>query len=456
MTPTLPAPPAVAATGLPARVGGREIVARLRAASGAVLALWLASVATAAVGLLGQLLLAPYLGPRDYGVLVAATATVSLLAPLAEGGVGPAWLRLFGREGSAARRWVGPSLALLGLSSLAVVLALVLYALLPFQEPLMRRTLLLLLPLALFTAWAELAGAVLQLEGRFLALAALRVAPALLRLALALTVVLAAGGLPALTFGYAALFGPLCLLALAVARRPLGGTWRPATDESPTGAAQPTPRPGVPDALRATAPFACHTILYTAYYQAHVVLLAQLADEEAAGQYFIAYSCVMIATYVPTTIFQRYLLPRLHHWAEHDPGKLLLVYRVGLRSMLALGALAAAATAAAGLFLIEPLFGPAYAPAGGALALLALLLPVRFPVACLSALLVTRGIIALKLRLDLLALVGNVLLNLALIPALGIGGAVVASIASEVLIFLLYRRACLRRVLPAQTGDESS
>ena len=131
---------------------------------------------------------------------------------------------------------------------------------------------------------------------------------------------------------------------------------------------------------------------------------AVVAGEEAAGQYFIAYSCVMIATYVPAAIFQRYLLPRLHHWAEHDLDKLRLVYRLGLRSMLALGILAAAVTAAAGLFLIEPLFGLAYAPAGRALALLALILPVRFPVACLSALLVTRGNIGLKLRLDLLAL----------------------------------------------------
>jgi O-antigen/teichoic acid export membrane protein len=454
MIPTLPTSPAATkpSRGPLARRDGREILARLRAASSAVSALWLASMAAATAGLLSQLLLAPYLGPVDYGVLVTAIATVSLLAPLAGYGIGPAWLRLFGREGSAARRWVRPSLALLALNSLIFVLALTLYALLPFQEPLLRQSLLLLLPFALFTAWSELAGAVLQLEGQFTALALLRVAPALLRLGLALAVVLAAGSFLVLVSGYAVLFGPFCLVTLALARHPLRNGWRPAAGEVLSGAAAWSAQPGMLDALRAIAPFACHTLLYTAYYHIDVVLLAQLAGEKAAGQYFVAYSCVMIATYVPATIFQPYLLPRLHHWAEHDPDKLRLVYRLGLRSMVALGALAAAVTAAVGLLLIKPLFGPAYAPAGEALALLALILPIRFPVTCLSALLVTRGTIGLKNRLDLLALIGNVLLNLGLIPWLGIKGAVISSIASEALFLVLYREACLRRVLPSREG----
>ena len=173
----------------PGGVGLAGLLGSVRAALGAISTVWLASMIAAVAGLGAQLLVAPHLGPRDYGAFAAALATVGLAAPLAPFGIAPFWLKLFGQEGAAARRWVPASLRLAGLTSAGACLALAVLAAVLAED---RSTLLILaglVPFMLFRAPAELAGAVFQLEDRFLSYAILQAAPSLLRLALALAVV---------------------------------------------------------------------------------------------------------------------------------------------------------------------------------------------------------------------------------------------------------------------------
>src|SRR5690606_28888087 len=128
---------------------------------------------------------------------------------------------------------------------------------------------------------------------------------------------------------------------------------------------------------------------------------------------------------------QKYLLPKLHRWIEHDKPKVLAVYRFGNGSTLALGVVVAI-----GLYLVGPwaltlVFGEQYAPAGAVLRVLAVAVPARYLATSAGAVLATEDNMRRKVWLMGLTALVNLSLNVALIPRYGIHGAAWATVASE-------------------------
>ena len=105
-------------------------------------------------------------------------------------------------------------------------------------------------------------------------------------------------------------------------------------DRARTAGARDVPR--VAELWSQAWAYGVFAVLYPIFFQISTVLMKYLVDAEA-GLYGIALA-VMTAMYlIPATIYQKYLLSKLHRWAAHDKPKFWMVYRKGNIGMLALG-----------------------------------------------------------------------------------------------------------------------
>jgi O-antigen/teichoic acid export membrane protein len=198
--------------------------------------------------------------------------------------------------------------------------------------------------------------------------------------------------------------------------------------------------------LQQSWPFALAGVFYLIYFQSDILLLGWMVGPEAAGLYNAAFA-VMAAVYLlPSVAYQKYLLPKLHRWAEHDRPRFLAVYRFGNAASLLLGFAVAAA-----LLLVAPwgmplVFGEAYRTSGQLLLVLALAVPGRYLATSVGSVLVTQDNMRRKVWLMGLTALVNLALNMLLIPRYGVYGAAWATVASESVLVLAYLYAAWRYV----------
>ena len=425
-----------------------------RPALAALSLLSLATAAGAAMVFLSQVLLARHFGPSQYGLFASSLATVSLVAPLAGFGLSQFRLKAHGAEGWAAERWQPAATRFIAVTSLLAVAGIVAWALAgPPVDAATRRMLLVLAPFVLGLLAVEQIGSKLRLEERHGALAGWQLLMPAGRLAIAL---LAVAGLSmsihAVAWGHLVLAVVALVLALPQWQAMHRGQWA-LKGHGPRDArlARDVVRPDARALLRLAWPYGVAAVLYPVFFQIGTVLLKYLRGDAEAGVFGIALA-VMTAIYLfPATVYQKFLLARLHRWAVHDRARFRQVYRLGcigmLASGLAVGALLAALSGEA-----VRVFGHRYAGLQPLLMLMAVCVPLRFLSTAVGAVLLTEGQMAYRVGAMLAAAVAATMFNLMLIPAYGALGAAWATLAAEGLLLLaMYhgaRRAAVLRGRP--------
>lgn len=424
--------------------------------------------AAAAAAFVTQIALARALSQGDYGRFTATVSLATLAVPAALLGTGEFWLQRFGREGPRAYRWVGVTLRLTTVATVAVVVALAGRALLLGRaDPTAAAVGAILAPLVAGQVAVALGMAALQLRGAYGGVAALQLAPQLARLAVAAAVWAFGWSVLAAAAGYAVV-AVACVAAGALLVRPL---WRgrfplaghdgaemaaashePATRgavHAGTGAGAPGRgarwrAPSPRSAFAGSAPFMLGSAFYLAGMHLGVVVAAACLDPGSAALLAVPMAILGAVYLIPRVVYQQYFLPRLHRWARWDRDAILAAYRLGAVGMSGLGVLCAAGVVVLGWTLVPALFGEEYAPARPILALLALAIPLRFASASVASLLTSGGQVRRKV---LYQGVGAAIYLAALwagIRAWGLPGAAVATVAAEGIQFLLFWR-CVRR-----------
>lgn len=424
----------------------------LRKALGAVSVLWISSLVGAGLAFLTQVVLARELTPAGYGLFAAALATVTLLAPMPGFGVSALWLKLFGAEGWSATRWLPASFRFAALSTAGALLSLVAWTAWGPHGASTRQLLYWLLPVTASYLFIGLVGVKLQLEERYRALAAWQLFPSLARLLLVLLVftVIAQSSLDVIAAIYALvalaimIAGFVQLRAMSQVRFTLKGHPKPTVAEIERLAMAARVR--LFDVAREAWPFGLGGMFHLVYFQSDIILLKYFKGNEAAGIYNVAFT-VMVAVYLlPSTIFQKFLLPKVHRWANHDRAQFLQAYRFGNGVMLLLGGMTTIAILLLGPRLIPLLFGTAYQGAVSLLSVLAFCAPMRFLASSVGATLVTQEHMHRKSVYMGTVAVVNVLLNLLLIPVFAAKGAAIATLLSEITLLALYLLAVRRHV----------
>lgn len=411
------------------------------------------SLIGAGLGFLVQVVLGRGLGAEDFGRLASVLAMVMLLVPVAGLGVSQAWLKLFAQEGWGGRRWLGVSVVLLlmGFGAAAVVLlGLLLWT--GWGSGGSSGLVVMALCYLLAQVLMELAASRCQLEERYGRLALWQFWPHLARLLLLVGLWLMAQELdPEGVIRVFLLVAVGMIIAGAVTLLPMS---KPVSDGGlrlqghgpEQGGGIKTEAPSLGALLAHAWPFGVGALLYLLYFQSGVILVKAQLGAEAAGLYHAAFVIVAATYLLPTTLYQKYLLPKIHRWAVQDRDNLRAVYVRGNLLMFLLGLLVAAAMALAAPWLIPLLFGAGFGESVALLVLMCVAVPFRYVATSVGAVLNTGELMRRKIRAMALVALFFWLLGFGLTESLGLVGIVYATVLSDLLLLLLYSRLARRWV----------
>jgi O-antigen/teichoic acid export membrane protein len=407
-------------------------------ALGAVSMLWITTAIGAGLAFLTQALLAREMGPSQYGLFTSSLATVTMVSPLAGFGLSQYWLQVYGVEGWTANRWLHPSLRFIAFSTLLTLSIIVSWALLGAPRD-ARYTLLLLLPVVLGLLAGNLLSSQQRLEDRHHAMAVWQLLTPGSRLLVAVFLLL----IPTLAAKFVAFgFGAISLVVVLLALPRLytmskGGMKLHGHGPQPSIATTHAP-PSVRFLWSQAWAYGVQAALYPIFFQVSTVLLKYLNGNAQAGIFGVALG-VMTAIYlIPATLYQKFLLSKLHRWAIHEPRKFWMVYRHGNNAMLVSGALIALLLVALAPWLVPLAFGEKYRPVVKVLMVLAPCVPIRFLSTGVSSALLNETHMRFRVFAMAACTVLVIALNVLLIPAYHEMGAAVATVIGEASMLLAF------------------
>jgi O-antigen/teichoic acid export membrane protein len=409
--------------------------------------LWVATAVGAGLVFVTQAVLARELGPSNYGLFASSLATITMLAPLAAFGLPQYWLQVYGVEGWDANRWLRPSLRFTTATTLLTLCILALWAAVGAPAD-ARKILWLLLPVVVGMLAVNLLSSLQRLEERHHALALWQLMTPGSRLLVALVLLL----VPQLSVTFVAIgFSVISLVVAWMALPRLlamvhGGIQLHGHGPRPEDLVVAA-SPSVFFLCSQAWPYGLEAALYPIFFQISTVLLKYLNGNVEAGIFGIALG-VMTAIYlIPATLYQKFLLSKLHRWAVHDKKKFWTVYRHANLAMLISGALLGVALVVVAPWAVPIIFGEQYRPVVKVLMVLALCVPLRFLSAGVSSALLNEQHMRYRVFAMALSAAMVVLFNVVLIPYLHEFGAACAAVAGEASMLLTFY-AGVRRFHP--------
>ena len=398
-----------------------------------------------------QVLLARELSPLHFGTFSAAIATITLLAPLSLFGLQHVWLKVYGEEGYSANRILKPSFRFIFFSASLTLILIILWAILGPHSHQFRNILLGLIALVFNYIVIELVTARLQLESKFSFLSLWQLFPNLFRFTLVVLGVLfffekleiihilIVYNISAFLMILSSLF---YLIPMAAGNIKLEGNF----GESPNKRKNLDPVDGFTDILKLCSPFGLAAVFYLIYLQSDLIIIKYLKGDEAVGIYNAAFVVILAFYLIPGIIYQKFLLPKFHQWANHDESSFLKFYQAGNAIMLLAGIILLFIS-----YLIIPilhplLFGEEYLESVKVLSILVLCIPVRFLATSIEIPLFTRGFMHKKTKIMGLVALINLVLNFVLIPIYSIYGAAISTLISEILLLGLYSFSATKNV----------
>lgn len=368
------------------------------------------------------------LSTSEFGRFSAGLALASIMAPVACYGFSHALLVFYGRKDVDLDNWRAIAFKLScifalicaalislygikvspGISSLAIYLAFSVY---PLGQ-----------------AMFELKGSVYQIDAKYRLLAIWQMAPHFARLCLILVLVSA----DLMTRAWQA---SLCYAFIAIAITYVARSGQPVVELS-------SARSRVKELFSVSTPYGLASIFNLVYMQSAIVLVALLLGPDDAAHYSLAISIVAATYLLPTVIFQKYLLPKVHRAAGEGKAELRRIYQLGGRAMLACGVLVMLAIWLIADHFVYFAFGARYAATAEILYVLAPSIPLMYLAFSWGCILATERQIRRKVRVMGVVAAVSVALNFALILKFGITGGAYSAIICNFLLAAAYFLLC--------------
>ncbi len=409
--------------------------------------LWLTSVIGGGATFGTQVLLARELNPYDYGLFSSTIGIVVLLIPLSGFGIGQFWLKAFGEEGVAAKRWISSSYRVLAVSISVTTSAIIFWAYWGPNEAITKYLLILLIFYVIGQVAIDLLITKYQLEDNFILISILQVTPQLSRLGFIALLLLTGGvdleglGLAYATTGFILLtIGVYYLKGVPTEKYNSKRHNAQLMDSNRTIAhdSRNNNQTGVYALLQYAWPFGLSTFFQLIYYQSDIILLKYLSGNEDAGVYNAAFVVLAVVFILPSVIYMKYLMPKIHRWSTQDISLLHRLYKMGSTVMLAIGFFSMAMVLLFSDWGITLLFGEKYLHSIQLLNVLSLSIPVIFLAYNSGAVLTTKDHMRRKVRYMGYSALLNIVLNLYAIPTYGPFGAAATTVLSNVLLYILY------------------
>ncbi|MDQ1298058.1 MAG: hypothetical protein QG558_597 [Campylobacterota bacterium] len=423
----------------------------------AISLLWIGSLLGAGCAFVTQVILARQLGPSEFGIFATALATVTLVMPLAGFGIAQYWLKVFGQEGWAAIRFLSPSFRFVVVSTVATIMLLTGWAILgPHDVP--QTIMMLVLSFYLIgQVSVELVSSKLQLEERYVSLAAWQFFPHFIRFMIVMVMSLWLSDLVSSeNIAYAYAFAAIGFAVLGSS--PLYRMFRGHFDLKGHGDAPMRTFEQAKSSFKTVAshswPFGMAGLFHLIYFQSAIILVKYMSGEEAAGMYNVAFTVMVAVLLFPSIVYQKFLLPKMHRWANHDRKRFYQVYRQGNVIMMILGIVAMLMIWAIAPWGVPMIFGTAYQDAVALLMVMAISTPILFVASSVGATLVTQEHMKKKVKYMGIVAVVNIMLNTVLIPLYGAFGAAIATVLSNSVLLVIFYVAAQNKVFNSK-GNEN-
>jgi O-antigen/teichoic acid export membrane protein len=384
----------------------------------------------ALAGVLSVGIAARYLSVGEYGEVVTAVVLTSLLYFAADFGITPTAARMVAREGADEARILAGAFWAGVLFNVVTVVAIFLLSRGVYageDDATTRTAVLVLLASYLLKPWAGVtrAKAIVQQRQYLMSLASV-LSRMLSLVALIVAVALDAGPV-AVAAGFAVGMVFEDVFALLLLRPRLG--------------AVPDRRSGrLREVVGAAVPLGTILVVNGMYFKTAALLLSLLATDRDVALYGVAYKAFEVLFALPGFVMVT-LLPELARLEAGEPRFNAIVQKAF--TAMTLLALPIVGMALCGTEVMEVLGGGEYGEAGGLLAFILASVTLACVQGVFGYTLVSQGRQGVLLKVSLTVLAVNVVLNLILIPTLGLTGAGIALLSSEVtsiaLTMLAYR-----------------
>ena len=192
-------------------------------------------------------------------------------------------------------------------------------------------------------------------------------------------------------------------------------------------------------------PFGIGVFLHLIYFQSAILILGKLDSVASAGLYGVAFTILTLAYLVPGVVFQRYFLPQIHQLTEQGKDKQLMsIFSNGFMMMLIVGIIGTLVFMTLSEYIIYYSFGDKYLDSVSILKTLSICILLRYLSSSAGVFLVSGSLVVKKNKYMAICAVFNLLLNIILIPLYGISAAIYVTIASEVILMLLFFRGVFK------------
>lgn len=403
--------------------------------------LWLGTMLAAFLSFLAQALIARNLGSENFGIFVSSIGIINIVAPIAGFGVSSFWLKSFGEKGWGSIPYIKPSFILLIISTTTCFFLINIWAWYgPNDES--SRTIISCLSMLIYVQVSlQLITSKYQLEERFFSVNLMQIVTPLLRVIFIGIILLSSifGGLSISveSFAYSYLFIAIFLLLFSIhelSKMTKNQFLLKGYGEQKLSRNKIT----VLALAKESYVFGLAAIFYVIKDQSQVVIIRYILDPQLAGIYASAVLVINAICLLPGVIYNKFLMPKIHRWSNHDREKLVSVYHYGNKMMLALGLVIAICIIFLSDFIIKLLFGSSFSDAGIILMILSLVIPIRFLGTSIGSLLIVKDYLKTKLVIMGTVMVLNIAFNFWLVPIYGMLSVAYVTIVSDIVLVTWY------------------
>lgn len=385
------------------------------------------------LGFLSIIYIARNLSVSEFGYFSSALGISNLMLPMVAFGVPLYLLKKNGENQDEIKYFLIPSLRFYLYSLLSVVFILIAWAFFGPNDDLSRKILIIFSFYVIGQSAAEILMIRYQLENNFFKFSIVQFLPALLRFFLLLLVIYFSSEINPMQFSAVyALVGAIVFLFTFFYYLKINfkeNINRDGREEI-----------SIFEILKGAFPFGLAGIFYLIYFQSGVIVLKYISGDEQAGIFSAAFVFMSAIYLIPSLIYSKVLLPRIHVAFNKSNANIFPMYKRGNIFMMFLGILSCIFIFSISDFLIKITYGDRYALAVDVLRVLCFAIPFRFLSTSIGAFLNLGDLILPKIKVMGAVAILNFLANIFLIKLYGAIGCALSVLLCDIALFIGYNK----------------
>lgn len=385
-----------------------------------------------------QVYLAKVLTVVNFGIYTSIINLINLVTPIIAFGVTSFMLKVYAEEFEDARLWFKSIIKFLFLSSLVVLFFLQIWAYMSFREVYWVFIVILFFFHALSLSLNSFTILKLQLENNFYLLSIWQFLPNILRLILLLGIIFVYNK-DFHFIGLAYFLTSVVVLSFSI-KSIINLKKGDIELYQNTNTNTNTNTRGFFELIKLSFPFGMAGIFYLIYYQIDVFLIALFLDYEKVAVYGVGLIFLTSSLLLPNLYYQKICMPKLHYWNANNRKFLLIFCNKNIYLNFIIGVSLVLMVGGGLGFILKYIFNSKYDSSIYLYYLMISVIPIRLMAMHFGSIMSTGGLVGDKMRIMGWAAVFNIVFNLILIPLIGIFGAAISTILTEVFLLVLFQK----------------